>query len=107
MKHFHYFIIAAVAFAAGSALAAGDVAITQKDQAFSQPSVTIAAGQHVVFTNADDVTHNISVRSSDDDTEDLGLQKPGQTVSFKFTDPGTYRVICSIHPKMKMTVVVK
>jgi plastocyanin len=66
-------------------------------------------GDTVRFENADTVTHNITVKGSseDDDAEDLGLQKPGAAVAHKFTARGSYRVICSIHPRMKMTVNVQ
>lgn len=100
------YIVFALTSCAVSALAA-EMAITQKDQTFSMASVNIGVGDKITFNNMDDVTHNISVRSADGDTEDLGLQKPGQKVVYKFPEAGTYRVICSIHPKMKMTVVVK
>ncbi len=43
------------------------------------------------------VNHNITVRGgTGDDSDDLGLQKPGANVSYKFDTKGSYRVICRI-----------
>ena len=53
------------------------------------------------------MTHNITVKSGDGDADDLGLQKPGNAVHYKFDTKGAYRVVCSIHPRMKMTVNVQ
>lgn len=66
-------------------------------------------GDTLRFDNLDKVTHNITVKSAKGhvDTEDLGLQKPGKSVSHRFTVPGDYRVVCSIHPKMKLVVKVQ
>jgi len=69
--------------------------------------MTVHVGDKLTFNNQDDVTHNITVKGgADDDADDLGLQKPGKSVSYTFDAKGAYRVICSIHPKMKMTVNV-
>ena len=38
---------------------------------------------------------------------DLGLQKPGATLTYRFDKPGAYRVRCNIHPSVKMAVTVK
>lgn len=86
---------------------AGDLSVGQKDQTFSVPSLTVQKGDKVVWHNNDSVTHNITVRGADGDSEDLGLQKPGAPVSYTFSDKGAFRVVCSIHPKMKMTVNVQ
>jgi plastocyanin len=88
---------------------AADVMITQHNLHFSQTAVEIRPGDTLKFTNDDDVIHNIGVRGGDDedDTDDLGLQKPGVIVSYKFTRAGFYSIVCSIHPRMRMKVAVK
>ena len=86
--------------------AAADVSVIQKDQAFSQPSITIQPGDTVMWGNADDVDHNITVKGGDVAT-DFGVQKPGHVIKRLFDATGAYRVICHIHPKMKMTVIVQ
>jgi plastocyanin len=81
--------------------------IGQHDLMFSQSKIAIRRGDTVTFSNDDRVTHNISVRgAADGDTEDLGLQKPGVSVSHKFDQAGVYSVVCGIHPKMRLTVSV-
>jgi plastocyanin len=92
--------IATVAFAA-------DVPVVQKNQTFSTLALTVHAGDKVVFENDDTVTHNVTIRGADGDADDLGLQKPGLKLSYKFETKGVYRVVCSIHPRMKMTVTAQ
>jgi plastocyanin len=86
---------------------AADLSVSQKNRTFSTPSLTVHVGDTVHFENFDDVTHNITVKDAEDDTADLGLQKPGVEVSHRFDAKGRYRVVCSIHPRMRMTVNVQ
>lgn len=88
-----------------SARAAGSI-IDQQGQQFSVKALTLAPGDVAVFANQDDVTHNITV-TGDDEAADLGLQKPGQNLSHRFGKPGRFKIRCSIHPSMRMTVVVR
>jgi cytochrome c peroxidase len=94
-----------------AALAAGvraaSTTIVQSGQQFSEKSITLSPGESITFSNQDDVTHNINVINDDDDATDLGLQKPGENLIFKFDQSGRFKVRCSIHPSMKMTVNVK
>jgi plastocyanin len=93
--------------AVGPALAA-DTMVVQKGLLFSRSEITVGVGDTVRWSNADDATHNIHIKSMDDEyDEDFGLQKPGVTVAHKFDRRGVYRVICSIHPRMKMIVTVR
>jgi len=64
-------------------------------------------GDVIQYQNHDDVTHNIMVIDEQGDATDQGLQKPGEIIAPEFDHPGTYQVRCSIHPRMKMTVVVR
>jgi cytochrome c peroxidase len=101
-------IAAAAAFAAvGVGVRAASVTIDQSGQHFSEKSATLNHGDSIVFANRDDVTHNINVIDEDDDATDLGLQKPGESLTYKFDKAGRFKVRCSIHPSMKMTVSVK
>jgi len=86
---------------------AADVPVDQAGQKFNPDSITVKAGDSVTFTNKDDVTHNIHVITSGGDSEDKGLQKPGENIKETFAKAGDYQVRCSIHPKMKMTVTVQ
>jgi plastocyanin len=85
------------------------VTIVQAGQAFSQTDVTLKAGDHLKFSNQDDVKHNILVQEGDDDdnAKDYGVQPPGQSVDVAFDKAGKFLVRCHIHPDMKMNVIVQ
>ena len=38
---------------------------------------------------------------------DSGDQEPGAKADIVFTKPGTFDVLCGIHPKMKLVVTVR
>ncbi len=106
MKPFH--LIALTIVLAATPVLAADMLVTQKNKAFSASAIAARLGQTIYFMNSDDVNHNITVRyTKEDETDDLGLQKPGEGVSYKFKSAGIYRVICSIHPHMKLVVTVQ
>ena len=107
MRKFYILAGAFLAMTASTVAFADTVEITQKDQTFSQPTVTIKAGDTIHYTNQDTVTHNIKILTADGDTDDKGLQKPGEVITEVFAKPGEYKVRCAIHPKMKMTVTVQ
>ncbi len=76
--------------------------VSIKNFAFDPAILNIKVGDTVTWTNNDSAAHRISgngFQSSD--------MANGQTYSFKFTAAGTYDYICSIHPSMKGTIVVK
>ncbi|MEX0298381.1 MAG: cupredoxin domain-containing protein [Kordiimonas sp.] len=81
------------------------VKITQKGKQFSEKKVAIKTGQDIVFVNDDNVAHNVYTIVNGK-KRDLGLQKPTEEGSIAFDAPGTYRVRCAIHPKMKLVVKV-
>jgi len=89
----------------GVALAAGAVTVSQKGLAFSTANLTIEHGTVVTFSNDDTTSHNILVTGNGVNLNS-GLQTPGMPFRVPFLKPGTYSVICGIHPKMKMTVTV-
>jgi plastocyanin len=96
-----------VAALGSSALGAADLYIHQHNLHFSESKVAVKVGDRLTFTNDDDVIHNIGVRGgADDETEDLGLQKPRIAVSHRFNEPGAFVVVCSIHPRMRLKVSV-
>ena len=72
--------------------------------AFAPPTVTVAAGTTVTWTNEDSTAHTATASNGRFDT---GTIDPGQTKSFTFRKPGTYQYICSFHAFMHGTIVVK
>lgn len=98
--------IAALTCMSGICWAAGMATVDQKGLAFSLPKLTLAKGSVVSFTNSDTTSHNILISGSGISLNS-GLQRPGVSFKAPFMKEGTYQVICGIHPKMKMTVVVQ
>jgi hypothetical protein len=54
---------------------------------------------------ADWIFHNVFSLSAPQPF-DLGLYRSGKSPSRTFTQPGTYRVFCNIHPQMSALIVV-
>ena len=73
------------------------VTVTASSFRFSNPDVTIRAGEWVVvtFTNDDPVIHDWSVEGIAN--VDVPA-RPGQTARLRFVidKPGTYRILCTI-----------
>jgi plastocyanin len=93
-------IVVLAAFA-GSALAA-DKFVTMYANEFLPHTVTINAGDRVTWVNDDDVAHDAVGNGWSTSI----LQQYDQD-SVRFNRAGTYRYICSIHPTLRGTVVVR
>jgi plastocyanin len=87
--------------------AAATITIVQRGLALDRASVSLTRGDRLNFSNDDDVIHNIHIFGpGSEESADLGLQKPGKMLSYKFDKAGAYRVRCNIHPSVKMAVTV-
>jgi plastocyanin len=78
--------------------------IVVKNFMFQPTSLTVKVGSTVTWTNMDEEPHTVvstsgTFRSNALDTKD--------SFSFKFDKAGTYGFVCSIHPQMVGTIVVK
>lgn len=71
--------------------------------AFLPPSIKVAPGTTVAWSNADPIPHT---STSKDGVWDSKPIQPGATFSVTFDKPGTYVYGCTIHPFMQATVVV-
>jgi plastocyanin len=81
--------------------------ITQKWRAFHPLTLTINRNDTLQFFNDDgDLLHHAYVES-DTFSFDSGDQLPGTRTNVIFSVPGTFNVLCGIHPKMKLIVTVK
>ena len=85
------------------AAAEGSTIVMAKDFMFAPTSLTVAAGSTVTWTNRDDEPHTV--------VSDSGLFRSAaldtnESFSFRFEKPGTYRYVCTIHPRMVGTIVV-
>ena len=80
------------------------VTILIKTFAFSPMNVAIGAGGAVTWKNLDGEPH--TVVSLDGQFRSVALDQ-GDSFTFRFAKPGTYAYLCSIHPQMRATVVVR
>ncbi len=73
------------------------------DFAFAPATLTIAAGDTVVWTNDDPIIHTATSVNGAFDSGDLDQ---GDSYSLTFTTPGTYDYLCTPHPSMTGRIVV-
>ena len=79
-----------------------DADITGKG--FQPGRITIKAGDSVTWSNNDSRDHTVTASNG---SFASGNIKPGGGFSFRFPKPGTYPYSCSLHPRMKGTIVVQ
>lgn len=77
------------------------VKVSMKDNFYKPGVVTVAVGGKVKWTNRGAVEHSATRIGGGFDT---GLLNPGASKKVAFTKAGTFKYVCSIHPKMKGTV---
>jgi plastocyanin len=97
-------VLAGIASFSAGAFAA-DTMIHQKGRVFSTEAITIAKGDSLTFVNDDSVPHNV-MSTSPGNEFNLGSLKPGTATPVTFAEAGEATVICAIHPRMKMKVMV-
>jgi plastocyanin len=81
-----------------------DGTIAIRNFMFSPMSLVVPVGTTVSWRNFDGEPHTIR---SVDDAFRSGALDQNDSFSFKFDKPGTYKYVCSIHPQMVATIVVK
>lgn len=97
--------------------------ISMNGSNFTQHSITVSANKPVTFSDTTDGggTHILCLGTGNGGTNTCdatgsvpaGLLgkgttfSPGQTMSFTFTTPGTYHIICTIHPGMYIDITVQ
>src|SRR5215469_3984445 len=100
---------------------AGKRAVNMGDMSFLPATITVNAGESVVWKNSSLAVHNVvddaSKATSVIDVKlpagvqpfDSGYLEPGQTYSRVFTVPGIYRYVCTLHEAngMKGVVIVR
>jgi plastocyanin len=93
----------AVALSATSAFA-GDAQVTMRNFDFMPMALTVPAGTTVAWVNKDGEPH--TVVSADGLFRSAALDE-NDAFKFTFAKPGTYKYVCSIHPRMVGTITVK
>jgi plastocyanin len=85
-----------------SPVAAATHAVEIGDGFFGPAALTVAVGDAVTWTNADDSPHTVTA----DGAFDSGNLDPGAAFSFTFTEAGTYTYVCRYHDEMVATITV-
>jgi plastocyanin len=78
--------------------------VTIKNFAFGPMALTVSAGTTVTWHNKDGEPH--TVVSADGLFRSAALDTD-ESFSFKFTKAGTFKYVCTIHPRMVATITVK
>jgi len=73
--------------------------------AFSPGTITIKAGDTVVWTNMDSAGHSVTSDSGNELSSPIFSN--GKTYSHTFNTAGTYSYHCNVHPSMQGTIVVQ
>jgi plastocyanin len=81
-----------------------DATVTIKNFDYSPMMLSIKAGDTVTWKNLDGEPH--TVVSTDGLFRSKALDE-NDSFAFKFDKPGTYKYVCSIHPKMMATITVQ
>jgi len=71
--------------------------------AYVQPTLTVARGTAVTWENRDPFPHTVTSAGK----FDSGIIAAGGRWRYVANKPGTYEYICTLHPNMKGTLVVK
>ena len=87
-----------------AARAEGSNMVTIKNFNFAPIQLSVSAGTAVTWHNADEEPHTVT---SDNGAFRSGAIDGGGSYTFKFAKAGTYKYLCSIHPQMVGTIVVK
>ena len=84
---------------------AGRFTLRQKNKTFTPRLLGVPVGAVVDFPNDDVIFHNVFSLSGPQPF-DLGQYRSGESHSRTFTQAGTYRVFCNIHPNMSALILV-
>jgi len=97
--------LAALLLAAALPLAARAAThtITIEGMKFSPETVTVKAGDRIVWQNKDVVPHTATAKG----VFDSGAIAVGKSWSHAAPKPGRYDYVCTFHPGMKATLVVQ
>src|SRR5256885_16832058 len=95
---------------ASSAPVSGNVAkVSMKSIQFNPKTLTVNKGTTVVWTNDDPVGHDVTKQSGPGPQFSSGSGDIGGGGTYKqtFNTPGTINYVCTVHPGMTGTIVVK
>ncbi|MGZ5926835.1 MAG: cupredoxin domain-containing protein [Rhizomicrobium sp.] len=102
IRHAFAYPVAMLLFIASASAADSNTIIIKKFM-FNPMDVTVAAGTDVTWENQDGEPHTVVSLTNDFRSQALDEK---DKFSHAFDKPGTYKYICSIHPKMVGTITV-
>jgi YVTN family beta-propeller protein len=76
---------------------------TIHSMAFTDPVITVKAGESITWTNQDSIDHTVTGDDGGWDSGNIGSRK---SYSLTLNQPGQYNYHCSIHPFMKGRIIV-
>lgn len=91
------------AWTAGQTPSAG-ASVAMEGTSFVPPEVTVTVGQAVTWTNKDPFPHNVSSSAGKFSSKNL---EAGGVWTFTPRSAGRFPYVCTLHPGMKGTLVVK
>lgn len=112
-------LISLVAACGNSPTASGPNQVHMNDSNFDQSSITIKKGEDITLTNDTAAIHIIDNGTWDSNGNARSVKEPGAPpVDLEmdgyankkigpFSTAGTFQFYCTIHPGMKLTVIVK
>lgn len=88
----------------GALAASATHTVVITDMKFVPETLTVKAGDTVVWVNKDFFPHTATAQDRSFDSRDLATKKSWKYVA---TKKGTFSYVCTLHPTMKATLVVK
>lgn len=82
------------------------VLIDQRHLRFAPRVVGAAAGTTVEFQNSDEIMHNVFSPERRGANFDLGTYPQGESRTHTFDEPGSFVILCHVHPEMAAWIVV-
>lgn len=83
------------------------VQVAQRGRSFAPGELELRRGATVRFVNDDGKLLHHVYSKGDGFQFDIGEQAPGAAVDVRFVVPGTFTVLCGIHPRMRLQVLVR
>ena len=102
VKHLSVYPLAMLLFVAPAAAADNNTIVIKKFM-FNPMNVTVPAGSEVTWDNQDGEPHTVVSVSGDFRSQALDEK---DKFSHRFDKPGTYKYLCTIHPRMVGTITV-
>ncbi len=86
---------------AAQAPASGGDKVAVADNTFTPASIEVAVGDTVTFENEGQIAHTVT-----GDDFDSGSLAPGDTFTFKASEKGSFKYVCTFHAGMQGTIEV-